>query len=211
MLCLFGGSDLPHEASFLWATNDGTGISEFCISWSVENPTKTRGSHIPYQENTRLLHFLSTGAVSWYGAKLWSFAHTVHVSFCCLNWCVWRIICLAHGFGRWDARLRTVFALRGRFWPRWRSIPTTSWLREHLLSDALLRFLCGWSKKCDVPSAPTFFWAFEEFAAAKLPTRIHEALINHGYAREVVGHISRNSTAIEARIGQSRRVKGQPC
>lgn len=79
------------------------------------------------------------------------------------------------------------------------NIPTTSGLRERLLSDVLLRSLCGWSRPCDVPSAPTFSRAFQEFATAKLPTRIHETLIKQGYAGELVGHISRDSTAIEAR------------
>ncbi len=36
------------------------------------------------------------------------------------------------------------------------NIPMTSGLRERLLSDVLLRSLCGWSRPCDVPSAPTF-------------------------------------------------------
>ena len=77
------------------------------------------------------------------------------------------------------------------------NIPTTSGLRERLLSDVLLRSLCGWSRQCDVPSAATFSRAFQEFATAKLPTRIHEALIKQGYAGELVGHISRDSTEIE--------------
>ena len=34
---------------------------------------------------------------------------------------------------------------------------------------------------------------------AELPNRIHEALIREGYEGELVGHISRDSTAIEDR------------
>ena len=79
------------------------------------------------------------------------------------------------------------------------NIPTTSGLRERLLSDVLLWSLCGWSRPCDVPRAPTFSRAFQEFATTRLPTRIHETFIEQGYAGEVVGHISRDSTAIEAR------------
>lgn len=44
--------------------------------------------------------------------------------------------------------------------------PTTSGLRERLLSDVQLRTLCGWSWACDVPTAPTFSRAFQEFTAA---------------------------------------------
>ncbi|MXX57655.1 MAG: transposase [Rhodothermaceae bacterium] len=79
------------------------------------------------------------------------------------------------------------------------NIPTTSGLRERLLSDVLLRSLCSWSRQCNVPSAPTFSRAFQEFATARLPSRIHEALIKQGYAGELVGHSSRDSAALEAR------------
>ena len=79
------------------------------------------------------------------------------------------------------------------------NIPTTSGLHERLLCDKVLRSLCGWSRSCDVPSESTFSRAFQEFAAASLPSRIHDALIEKGYQEHLVGHISRDSTAIEAR------------
>ncbi len=78
-------------------------------------------------------------------------------------------------------------------------IPTTTALRERLLMDRILRSLCGWSRGCDVPSESTFSRVFQEFSEGELPTRIHEALIRSCYENEVVGHISRDSTAIEAR------------
>ena len=78
-------------------------------------------------------------------------------------------------------------------------IPTTTALRERLLMDRILRSLCGWSRGCDVPSESTFSRVFQEFSESELPTRIHEALIRSCYENEVVGHISRDSTAIEAR------------
>jgi len=53
-------------------------------------------------------------------------------------------------------------------------IPTTSWVREHLLSNVLLRYLCGWPRPCDVPSASKHSRAFENLSEANLPTRIHE-------------------------------------
>jgi hypothetical protein len=43
------------------------------------------------------------------------------------------------------------------------------------------------------------FAAFAEFAASALPSRLHEALIQDTQADRLVGHISRDSTAIEAR------------
>lgn len=79
------------------------------------------------------------------------------------------------------------------------NIPTTAGLHERLLSDKMLRSMCGWSRSCDVPSPSTFSRAFQEFAATALPSRIHEALVKEGYQEHLVGHISRDSTAIEAR------------
>ena len=78
-------------------------------------------------------------------------------------------------------------------------IPTTTALVERVCSDPTLRCLCGWPRLCEVPSETTFSRAFKEFAEADLPARVHAALIEEGYADQLVGHISRDSTAIEAR------------
>ena len=51
----------------------------------------------------------------------------------------------------------------------------------------------------EVPSEATFSRAFAEFATSALPSRLHEALIQDTHADRLVGHISRDSTAIEAR------------
>nr|WP_243217370.1 transposase [Methylobacter sp. S3L5C] len=45
----------------------------------------------------------------------------------------------------------------------------------------------------------TFSRAFAEFSKYRLPERVHEAFIKKSYAGEIVGHNSRDSTAIEAR------------
>ncbi|MXZ18187.1 MAG: transposase [Rhodothermaceae bacterium] len=79
------------------------------------------------------------------------------------------------------------------------NIPTTSGLRDRLISDPVLRSLCGWPAQRTVPSASTFSRAFQEFAESELPTRIHAKLIEQRYQEHLVGHISRDSTAIEAR------------
>ena len=78
-------------------------------------------------------------------------------------------------------------------------IPTTSGLIERLEHDALLRRLCGWERVDEVPSESTFSRVFAEFASGALPQRAHEALIAWGYEGELVVHVSRDSTAIEAR------------
>lgn len=79
------------------------------------------------------------------------------------------------------------------------NIPTTSALIERLRSDATLRRLCGWERAYAVPSESTFSRAFAEFAMSGLPTVLHGALIAWTHKDRLVGHISRDSTAIEAR------------
>jgi hypothetical protein len=79
------------------------------------------------------------------------------------------------------------------------NMPTTRVLLDRLASDEKLRRICGWERKSAVPKEWTFSRAFAEFAASSLPERVHEALIAKSYEDEVVGHISRDSTAIEAR------------
>jgi hypothetical protein len=76
---------------------------------------------------------------------------------------------------------------------------TTRLLIEMLSADKTLRRLCGWQRIGEVPSEATFSRAFAEFATSTLPSRLHEALIQETHADRLVGHISRDSTAIEAR------------
>ena len=79
------------------------------------------------------------------------------------------------------------------------NLPTTRALLERLATDKTLRRLCGWECKNSVPDEWTFSRAFAEFSKLRLPERVHEALIRESYAGELAGHISRDSTAIEAR------------
>jgi hypothetical protein len=78
-------------------------------------------------------------------------------------------------------------------------LPQTNMLIERLKVDKALRRLCGWERVGQVPSESTFSRAFAEFAASQLPARVHEALIKKTHADRLVGHISRDATAIEAR------------
>ena len=78
-------------------------------------------------------------------------------------------------------------------------MPTTRALIERLESDPQLRRICGWERRNEIPGEWTFSRAFAEFAESRLAERVHEALINKSYAGEIVGHICRDSTAIEAR------------
>lgn len=87
------------------------------------------------------------------------------------------------------------------------NLATTSGLIERLAADARLRRLCGWERASEVPGESTFSRAFAEFAASALPSRIHEALIKRTHKDHLVGHISRDATAIEAR---EKPVKAPP-
>jgi len=78
-------------------------------------------------------------------------------------------------------------------------LPMTSMLIDQLAVDKRLRRLCGWEHPEQVPSESTFSRAFAEFAESELPSRVHEALIKTTHAERLVGHISRDATAIEAR------------
>ena len=78
-------------------------------------------------------------------------------------------------------------------------LPHTRALLDRLQSDSALRRICGWESAGSVPDETVFSRAFVEFAAAEVPQRVHAALIKRSYAEQVVGHISRDSTAIVAR------------
>ena len=79
------------------------------------------------------------------------------------------------------------------------NITATTTLIERVTTDKILRRLCGWEQANEIPSEATFSRAFAEFAVSALPSRVHEALIAQTQKNRLVGHISRDSTAIEAR------------
>ena len=79
------------------------------------------------------------------------------------------------------------------------NFPTTRALLDRLAHDATLRRLCGWERAGEIPSEATFSRAFAEFAASELPQQIHEVLITEHLGEKLVGHISRDATAIVGR------------
>jgi hypothetical protein len=76
---------------------------------------------------------------------------------------------------------------------------TTRQLLESLQRDDQLRRICGWRSAGQVPHEATFSRAFDEFARMELPQFVHEALIRETQQGRLIGHIARDSTAIEAR------------
>jgi hypothetical protein len=85
---------------------------------------------------------------------------------------------------------------------------TTDILIEYLKSCKNIRRLCGWEQPWEVPSSATFSRAFSEFAKDNLVQKIHEAMVKKHYCEKLACHISRDSTAIEAR---EKPVKTKSC
>lgn len=83
----------------------------------------------------------------------------------------------------------------------------TSCLRNALRSSPNLRLICGFSRRQDVPSESTFSRAFAEYARAGLGVAVHDALVKKYLGTELVGHVSRDSTAIVGREKPTRKVK----
>jgi hypothetical protein len=75
----------------------------------------------------------------------------------------------------------------------------TRQLLERLQQDAQLRRICGWESARQLPHESTFSRAFAEFAEMEFPQFVHEALIASTQKDRLIGHIVRDSTAIEAR------------
>jgi hypothetical protein len=75
----------------------------------------------------------------------------------------------------------------------------TRQLLDALSSDTQLRRICGWKEPWQVPHESTFSRAFDEFARMELPQFVHETLIRETQKDRLIGHIARDSTAIEAR------------
>lgn len=79
------------------------------------------------------------------------------------------------------------------------NITDTKALIDRLKSDKNLRKVCGFETIYSIPAESSFSRAFQEFADLKLAQKTHELLISSVYKDEVVGHVSKDSTAIEAR------------
>jgi len=79
------------------------------------------------------------------------------------------------------------------------NLPTTRDLIDRLKVDQALHQFCGWRSPLAIPHESKFSRAFAEFAASELPQQLHAALIESTQRPRLIGHIARDSTAIEAR------------
>jgi hypothetical protein len=76
---------------------------------------------------------------------------------------------------------------------------TTRQLLDLLKVDVCLRRICGWEGRGEIPDESVFSRAFAEFAKTELAQRLHATLIEETQKDRLIGHISRDSTEIEAR------------
>ena len=97
--------------------------------------------------------------------------------------------------------------------------PHTCATIEALKASPVFRRLCGFVELSEVPSEATFSRAFAEFAEMGLGEKVHRALVEQWVKPGLVGHISRDATAIEGRekptakpkpLKPSPRKKGRP-
>ena len=78
------------------------------------------------------------------------------------------------------------------------------------MSDPVLRRMCGWEKRSQVPSETTLSMAFTEFAEKRLPEVVQKALIGRTLSGHLFGHISQDSTEIEAREKPAAKPTPEP-
>ena len=76
---------------------------------------------------------------------------------------------------------------------------TTEALRERLQMDRALQRICGFDTRKALPDGATFSRAFAEMAKSGVGQRCHQALIEASLGDQLIGHVTREATAIEAR------------
>jgi hypothetical protein len=83
--------------------------------------------------------------------------------------------------------------------------PTTRDLIEGLHTMPNLRKMCGFSRNQEIPSESTFSRAFAEFTNGELGDKVHQALVEEYFSEQIIGHISRDATAIEGNERPKKR------
>ena len=89
------------------------------------------------------------------------------------------------------------------------NMPTTRALLDRLACDKKLRRICGWEQKGRIPSESTFSRAFAEFADSQLPSYVHQTMISDNLSEDIISHVSRDSTEIEAREKPQKDTKAE--
>ena len=87
------------------------------------------------------------------------------------------------------------------------NMDTTRALIDRLKISLPLRRICGWQKACDVPHESSFSRAFKEFSKSGLAQIAHASVIKEHMGDKITGHISRDSTSIDAREKPMKKIK----
>jgi hypothetical protein len=86
------------------------------------------------------------------------------------------------------------------------NLASTRGLIDRLKVDPMLRRLIGFEAVREIPSEGTFSNAFTEFSSSEAFTRVHEKLVREAFEGRLVGHISRDASAIPAREKLAEKV-----
>lgn len=86
------------------------------------------------------------------------------------------------------------------------NLPNTRALVEVLRSTPKLRRICGFEEHKAVPHESVFCRVFAEFSLKDLPQKAHERLVKLHCRERLIGHISRDSTEINAREKPNRKI-----
>ena len=87
--------------------------------------------------------------------------------------------------------------------------PFTRTTIHELRTTPNLQRICGFARKSDIPSESTFSRSFAEFAKSGFGDRVHDALVKNSLKEEIIGHISRDSTAIKGRERPAKKAEKQ--
>ena len=80
-------------------------------------------------------------------------------------------------------------------------------LIDELHARPNLRRICGFVSQRDITTESTFSRFFAEFAANNLGTIVNDAMVSEYLSEEIIGHVSRDSTAIKSREKAKKKVK----
>lgn len=87
------------------------------------------------------------------------------------------------------------------------NMATSRELIDRLKTTPALRRICGWERGGQIPHESSFSRAFAEFAQNGIAQIVHKSLVEQHLGGHIVGHISRDSTAIEARENPQKKNK----
>ena len=79
------------------------------------------------------------------------------------------------------------------------NLNTNKALIQELKTNANFRRICGFERIKDIPTESTLSRAFSDFSTLKISEITHSKLIKEYLSETLIGHISRDATAIEAR------------